>query len=55
VAARISSGVMFVNEHLTLEPHLPFGGVKWSGVGVENGLWGPDEFSSLRVLYQSRR
>jgi len=39
----------------TLEPHLPFGGVKWSGAGVENGPWGLEEFSSLRVLYQSRR
>ncbi|MDT7711219.1 MAG: hypothetical protein QOG20_6826 [Pseudonocardiales bacterium] len=54
VAARIDSGAVFVNDHLTLEPHLPFGGVKWSGVGVENGHWGLEEFSSLRVLYRSR-
>jgi acyl-CoA reductase-like NAD-dependent aldehyde dehydrogenase len=55
VAAQLDSGVVFVNDHLTLEPHLPFGGVKWSGAGVENGPWGLEEFSSLRVLYQSRR
>jgi acyl-CoA reductase-like NAD-dependent aldehyde dehydrogenase len=55
VAAQLDSGVVFVNDHLTLEPHLPFGGVKWSGAGVENGPWGLEEFSSLRVLYHSRR
>jgi acyl-CoA reductase-like NAD-dependent aldehyde dehydrogenase len=55
VAAQLDSGVVFVNDHLTLEPHLPFGGVKWSGAGVENGPWGLEEFSSLRVLYRSRR
>ena len=55
VAAQLDSGVVFVNDHLTLEPHLPFGGVKWSGAGVENGPWGLAEFSSLRALYQSRR
>jgi acyl-CoA reductase-like NAD-dependent aldehyde dehydrogenase len=55
VAAQIDSGVVFVNDHLTLEPHLPFGGVKWSGAGVENGPWGLEEFSSLRVLYHARR
>jgi acyl-CoA reductase-like NAD-dependent aldehyde dehydrogenase len=55
VAAQLDCGVVFVNDHLTLEPHLPFGGVKWSGAGVENGPWGLAEFSSLRALYQSRR
>jgi acyl-CoA reductase-like NAD-dependent aldehyde dehydrogenase len=55
VAAQLDSGVVFVNDHLTLEPHLPFGGIKWSGVGVENGPWGLEEFSTLRTLYRSRR
>lgn len=50
MAAQLDSGVAFVNDHLTLEPHLPF-----SGVGVENGRWGLEEFSSLHVLYRSRR
>ncbi|HXP55030.1 MAG TPA: aldehyde dehydrogenase family protein [Streptosporangiaceae bacterium] len=55
VAAQLDSGVVFVNDHLTLEPHMPFGGVKWSGAGVENGPWGLEEFSSLRTFYRSRR
>ena len=48
-------GEVSVNDHLTLEHHLPFGGVKWSGASVENGPWGLEEFSSLRTLYRSRR
>jgi hypothetical protein len=41
VAAPIDGGVVFVNDHLTLEPHLPFGGVKWSGAGwrTARGGW----------------
>lgn len=55
VAPQLDCGVVFVIDHLTLEPNLPFGGVKWSGAGVGNGPWGLAEFSSLRALYQSRR
>jgi acyl-CoA reductase-like NAD-dependent aldehyde dehydrogenase len=55
VATRLDSGIVFINDHLTLEPHIPFGGVKWSGVGVENGQWGLEEYCSLRVLYRARK
>jgi acyl-CoA reductase-like NAD-dependent aldehyde dehydrogenase len=54
VAARLDCGTAFVNDHLTLEPHIPFGGAKWSGMGVENGPWGLAEFTALQVLYRSR-
>ena len=30
-------------------PEAPFGGVKWSGVGVENGPWGLEEYTDLHV------
>jgi acyl-CoA reductase-like NAD-dependent aldehyde dehydrogenase len=54
VASRLDCGTAFVNDHLTLEPHLPFGGAKWSGVGVENGPWGLHEFTALQVRYTAR-
>jgi acyl-CoA reductase-like NAD-dependent aldehyde dehydrogenase len=54
VAARLDCGTAFVNDHLTLQPYLPFGGAKWSGMGVENGPWGLHEFTALQVLYRSR-
>ncbi|MDD1713274.1 MAG: aldehyde dehydrogenase family protein [Methanoregulaceae archaeon] len=38
VFTRVRSGVCWVNRHLTLPPEVPFGGVKESGVGRENGV-----------------
>ena len=32
----------------------PFGGVKWSGIGRENGRWGIEEFCELQVVNASR-
>jgi acyl-CoA reductase-like NAD-dependent aldehyde dehydrogenase len=32
----------------------PFGGFKWSGVGVENGPWGLDAFTDIQVRYTSK-
>jgi acyl-CoA reductase-like NAD-dependent aldehyde dehydrogenase len=40
--------------HLALGPQYPFGGFKWSGVGVENGPWGLAEFTDIQVLHRSR-
>jgi acyl-CoA reductase-like NAD-dependent aldehyde dehydrogenase len=55
VAARLECGTAFVNDHLTLQPWMPFGGLKWSGMGVENGRGGLAEFTALQVRYRSRR
>jgi acyl-CoA reductase-like NAD-dependent aldehyde dehydrogenase len=54
VAARLECGTRYVNTHLAIEPHIPFGGVKLSGVGVENGAWGLREFMDLHVDYAVR-
>ncbi|MFG2004711.1 aldehyde dehydrogenase family protein [Spirillospora sp. NPDC048911] len=55
VAGRLECGTAWVNTHLALAPHQPFGGFKWSGVGVENGPWGLYGFTELQVLHRSRR
>ncbi|WP_204331389.1 aldehyde dehydrogenase family protein [Geodermatophilus sabuli] len=52
VAARLDTGTAFVNDHLALDPCLPFGGSKQSGLGVENGPWGLDEFTQLQVVHR---
>ena len=54
VSSRLECGTAYINAHLAIAPHLPFGGTKWSGIGVENGHWGLDEFTNLQVLYRSR-
>ena len=37
VAGQLDCGTAWVNQHLVILPHLPFGGTKWSGIGVETG------------------
>lgn len=54
VAARLECGTAWANTHLVLQPHQPFGGAKWSGLGVENGPWGLLGFTEIQVLYQAR-
>lgn len=51
VANEIDAGQVSVNVHGGgVRPDLPFGGRKWSGVGVENGRWGLHAFSETRVI-----
>jgi acyl-CoA reductase-like NAD-dependent aldehyde dehydrogenase len=52
VAVRLECGTVWVNRHLGLVPFAPFGGVKWSGIGVENGLRGLEGFTDLQVLHR---
>ena len=54
LAQEIQAGTTWVNSHLILTPQQPFGGVKWSGLGVENGLPGLHEFSDVHVIYTAR-
>ena len=54
VADQLECGTAWVNSHLALAPHQPFGGFKWSGVGVENGPWGLTSFTDIQVRYRSK-
>jgi acyl-CoA reductase-like NAD-dependent aldehyde dehydrogenase len=54
VARRLDAGSTWVNTHAALTPSLPFGGMKWSGVGVENGPWGYLSFTDLQVVHRAR-
>jgi acyl-CoA reductase-like NAD-dependent aldehyde dehydrogenase len=54
VAAQLECGTAWVNTHLALSPEQPFGGFKWSGLGVENGPWGLAEFTEFQVVHRSK-
>jgi acyl-CoA reductase-like NAD-dependent aldehyde dehydrogenase len=54
VASRLECGTAWVNTHLALAPQQPFGGFKWSGIGVENGPWGLAEFTEVQAVHRSR-
>ena len=50
IAARLESGTAWVNHHMSTGALAPFGGMKWSGIGRENGRWGIEEFCDVQVL-----
>lgn len=53
LARRLECGTAWVNSHLVLAPHVPFGGAKHSGIGVENGSLGLREFTRLQVIWRA--
>jgi acyl-CoA reductase-like NAD-dependent aldehyde dehydrogenase len=51
VAARLECGTAWVNNHGAIKPFAPFGGVKGSGLGVEFGKLGLDEYTAIQVVH----
>lgn len=54
LAQRLECGTAWVNDHGALQPDAPFGGIKQSGMGVEFGLYGLEEFTSIQTLKIAR-
>ncbi|WP_328821847.1 aldehyde dehydrogenase family protein [Nesterenkonia haasae] len=50
LAERIESGTVWVNQHGTLNPMVPFGGVKQSGYGLEFGSHGLKAVANPKVI-----
>jgi acyl-CoA reductase-like NAD-dependent aldehyde dehydrogenase len=55
LAGRLESGSAWVNQHPALLPFTPFGGAKWSGIGVENGPWGLLGFTEIQTVNVKKR
>jgi acyl-CoA reductase-like NAD-dependent aldehyde dehydrogenase len=52
VASRLECGTAWVNAHGAIKPFAPFGGVKGSGLGVEFGQLGLEEYTAIQVVHQ---
>lgn len=50
IAEQLDAGMTWINQHAAVTPDQPFGGRKHSGLGIENGPWGLDEFTDIHVL-----
>lgn len=51
LASRLECGTAWVNSHAAIQPNMPFGGVKESGLGVEFGRYGLEEYTNIQSLY----
>ena len=54
LASRLECGTAWVNNHAMIQPDAPFGGVKESGIGVEFGRYGLEEYTSIQTLQISK-
>lgn len=54
LAPRVESGTVWVNTHQAGMPGQPFGGLKWSGIGVEGGPWGMLAYTELQAIHTNR-
>lgn len=52
LASRLECGTAWVNRHGDIRPDVPFGGIKSSGIGVEFGRHGLEEYTTIQVLYR---
>ena len=55
LASRLECGTAWVNDHASIQPDAPFGGVKESGYGVEFGHYGLEEYTSIQTLKVVKR
>lgn len=52
VASQLECGSVWINKHGAIQPNVPFGGVKSSGLGVEFAEEGLAEYTTIQVVYQ---
>ncbi len=50
VAARINAGTVWINKHLDVQADVPLGAAKQSGIGVEMGQEGLEQFTQRTVI-----
>ncbi len=53
-AGQLECGTAWVNQHGVINPMTPFGGVKCSGIGVEFGVDGLKEYTTVQALNIAR-
>lgn len=50
LSSQLECGTVWINDHGSVQPNAPFGGVKQSGIGVEFGQHGLDEYTSIQTI-----
>lgn len=47
---QLKAGIIWINQHLKVAPEVPFGGIKESGVGRENGPYALSEYLDTKTI-----
>ncbi|EXJ83939.1 hypothetical protein A1O3_04606 [Capronia epimyces CBS 606.96] len=50
IGRQLQAGSVWLNTHMDAAPHIPFGGIKQSGLGVEGGIEGLKTFCNIQTL-----
>ena len=51
IGLKMECGSVWINKHGAIQPNAPFGGVKSSGIGVEFGEEGLQEYTDIQVVF----
>jgi aldehyde dehydrogenase (NAD+) len=51
VAHRLRAGTVYINSYRIVDPGVPFGGVKMSGIGRENGARAVREYTETKAVW----
>ncbi|BCQ07432.1 aldehyde dehydrogenase [Mycobacterium heckeshornense] len=51
VAAKLRAGTVWVNAYRVVAPHVPFGGIGFSGIGRENGIEAVKDFTETKAVW----
>jgi acyl-CoA reductase-like NAD-dependent aldehyde dehydrogenase len=54
VARQINAGTVWINTHMLLQPDVPAGGAKQSGMGIEMGVEGLAELTQSHIVYVTK-
>jgi acyl-CoA reductase-like NAD-dependent aldehyde dehydrogenase len=50
VAQKLEAGTVWINKHAEIAPHIPMGGIKSSGIGVEFGEEGLAAYTTIKII-----
>jgi (Z)-2-((N-methylformamido)methylene)-5-hydroxybutyrolactone dehydrogenase len=51
VAAKLRAGTVWINAYRVVAPHVPFGGIGYSGIGRENGIDAVRDFTETKAVW----
>ncbi len=55
IAKRLEAGSVWVNTHFEVAPHVPFGGHKWSGLGMDWGVEGLKGWCNTQAFWVRKK